>query len=118
MTVKLKTVKTSDLDMSNQAAQEFLHSFGDQDNNDDIEDSRTKITSQQKTKFIIHWAILVGVHIYCFWFIPIKGNFKLYGQAACDELQEKHYGCYNFKKNPAIRILYLLFCLYFICSSF
>lgn len=75
MTVKLKTVKTSDLDMSSSAAQEFLSSFGNEDDGSDIEDSRIKITAQQKTKFIIHWVVLIGVHVYCFWFIPIKGNY-------------------------------------------
>jgi len=45
MTVKLKTVKTSDLDMSSNAAQDFLSSFDSANNDDDIEDSRTKITS-------------------------------------------------------------------------
>ena len=75
MTVKLKTVKTSDLDMSSGAAQEFLNSFDKGDDDSDIEDSRTKITNQQKTKFILHWLVLIGVHVYVFWFIPIKGNW-------------------------------------------
>lgn len=118
MTVKLKTVKTSDLDMSSSAAQEFLNSFGQDNEKEDIEESRTKITSQQKTKYIIHWIILIVVHIYCFWFIPIKGNMQLYGTAACDEEQEKYYRCYNFKKNSGIRTLYILFVLYLIASSF
>jgi len=87
MTVKLKTVKTSDLDMSSSAAQEFLNSFGG-DEDDDIEDSRTKITNQQKTKFLIHWFMLIFVHIYCFWLIPIQGNMRLYGTAACNEEQK------------------------------
>jgi len=45
MTVKLKTVKTSDLDLGSDAAQHFLSSFNNEDDDDDIEDSRTKITS-------------------------------------------------------------------------
>lgn len=45
MTVKLKTVKTSDLDLSSNAATEFLTSFDNNDDND-IEDERTKITVQ------------------------------------------------------------------------
>ena len=46
MTVKLKTVKTSDLDMSSSAAQDYLSSMGGEQDDDDIEDGRTKITSQ------------------------------------------------------------------------
>jgi len=45
MTVKIKTVKTSDLDLNSSAAQDFLNDMGGDDDND-IEDSRTKITSQ------------------------------------------------------------------------
>lgn len=45
MTVKLKTVKTSDLDMSSSAAQDFLNSFENEDDGSDMDDSRTKITA-------------------------------------------------------------------------
>lgn len=44
MTVKLKTVKTSDLDLGSGAAQDFLSSFAEKDDGSDIEDGRTKIT--------------------------------------------------------------------------
>jgi hypothetical protein len=46
MTVKIKTVKTSDLDMNSSAAQDFLSDLGNDDDDESIEDSRTKITSQ------------------------------------------------------------------------
>lgn len=46
MTVKLKTVKTSDLDMSSGAAQDFLHSFDNMEDQESMDDSRTKITPQ------------------------------------------------------------------------
>jgi len=36
----------------------------------------------------MHWFILIFAHVYCFWIIPIQGNYKLYGQAACDEKQK------------------------------
>lgn len=117
MTVKLKTVKTSDLDLGSDAAQDFLNSFNN-DDDDDIEDARTKITNQQKWKFFIHWVVLICVHAYCFWFIPISSNMQLYGQAACNEQQKKFYGCYNFKENTGIRSLYLCFCLYLVVSGF
>jgi len=45
MTVKLKTVKTSDLDLASDAAHHFLSSFNNEEDDDDIEDSRTKITN-------------------------------------------------------------------------
>lgn len=118
MTVKLKTVKTSDLDMSSSAAQEFLSSFAGDDDDNDIEDSRTKITNQQKTKFLLHWFVLIFVHVYCFWYIPITGNYQLYGSAICDETQKKWYSCYNFKENSELRTLYILWLFYLVASSF
>jgi hypothetical protein len=45
MTVKLKTVKTSDLDMSSSAAQDYLSNMGGEQDDEDIEDGRTKITA-------------------------------------------------------------------------
>lgn len=46
MTVKIKTVKTSDLDMNSSAAQDFLNNLNGDDDDNNIEDSRTKITNQ------------------------------------------------------------------------
>ena len=46
MTVKIKTVKTSDLDMNSSAAQDFLSNIGNDNDDSNIEESRTKITSQ------------------------------------------------------------------------
>jgi hypothetical protein len=117
MTVKLKTVKTTDLDMTSNASVEFLGSFNNDDDND-IEDGRTKITIQQKTKYIMHWMFLIGSHFYCFWYIPVSGNYQLYNQAACDEVQKEVYRCYNFKDNTYLRYLYLLMVAYLVISSF
>jgi len=48
MTVKLKTMKTSDLDIQGDAAQDFLKSMygGDEEGESGFDDSRTKITKQ------------------------------------------------------------------------
>jgi len=45
-----------------------------------FDDTRTKITKQQKAKFLMHWAILLTAHVFIFWVIPISGNYQLYGQ--------------------------------------
>jgi len=47
--------------------------------------SRTKITTQQKTKYILHMFILIGSHAMIFWYLPIKGNMTLYGTPLCNE---------------------------------
>jgi hypothetical protein len=62
--------------------------------------------------------MLIFSHFYCFWLIPIKANYELYGTAACNQEQKQYYGCYQFKENPYLRILYILFVLYLIVSSF
>lgn len=79
MTIKLKTVKTSDLDMSSSAAQDYLSSMGGEEDEQDIDDGRTKITTQQKMKYLIHLFMLFYSLIYCFWGSPIISNLQLYG---------------------------------------
>lgn len=45
MTVKLKTMKTTDLDLQGGAAQNFLEEmYGNDDEDGDVDESRTKIT--------------------------------------------------------------------------
>ena len=61
-----------------------------------LDNSRTKITSQQKTKYVMHMLLLVFVHLFCFWYLPITGNMQLYNTPICDKDQEKYYGCKNF----------------------
>ena len=58
--------------------------YGGEDNKaSGFDQGKTKITSQQKCKYIVHMAILVFSHIFVFWFLPIQGNYKLYNQASC-----------------------------------
>lgn len=119
MTVKLKTMKTSDLDVQDSSAQNFLKSmYGDDaDQSRGIDATITKITKQQKCKYMMHLVILVVVHIFVFWFIPITGNYKLYGAATCDEKQSQYYGCKNFHRNPFLIGFYTLLCLYLLLSA-
>lgn len=62
--------------------------------------------------------MLIFGHLYCFWFIPIKGNMQLYGTASCDEAQKGYYRCYNFKENGYLRGLYILLVLYLMVSAY
>ena len=80
MTVKIKTMKTADLDIQDENAGEFLKTMMEDNGlGGDVKQNRTKITNQQKCKYFMHMTILVGLHVFCFWFIPITGNIKLYG---------------------------------------
>jgi hypothetical protein len=118
MTVSVKTVKTSEIDIHGNSEHEYLASMYDQDDEKvGADDDRTKITKQQKTKFIIHWILLIGAHIYVFWYIPIKGNITLYGQPNCNYEKAKFYTCKNFHENTFLRIFYVLTLIYMTLSA-
>jgi hypothetical protein len=65
----------------------------------------------------MHMVLLVAVHVFCFWFIPITGNQKLYGSPECNLAQQKYYGCKNFHANTALKAFYLIACLYLLLSA-
>lgn len=46
----------------------------DDDGNAVFDDSRTKITKQQRTKYFLHWGMILFFHFMIFWYIPVKGN--------------------------------------------
>jgi len=91
--------------------------YGGEDGAGSFDDSKTKITSQQKCKFAMHWIILVVGHLFIFWYIPIHGNLKMYGQPQCNQAQVEDYGCKDFHNNFYVRILYLLVVIYLVISS-
>jgi len=118
MTVSLKTQKTSEIDLHGNSAQDFLKEmYGQEDGGSTFDEGRTKITNQQKTKYTLHWVILVCGHLYVFWALPIAGNLQLYGKANCDEDLKDYYGCMNFHENAYLRLLYVLILLYLVVSS-
>ena len=45
MTVKVKTMKTSDLDMGSQSAQKFLQEFENGDGSAKLDEGQTKVTN-------------------------------------------------------------------------
>ena len=91
--------------------------YGSDDADDSIDEDKTKITIQQKTKYILHWVILIGGHLYVFWYIPITGNITLYESAECNYDRIENFGCRNFHENPALRVLYFIICIYLYLSS-
>jgi len=52
---------------------------GSKDGDYDFVEDTIKITTQQKTKYILHWFVLIVGHLYVFWMVPIFGNLQLYG---------------------------------------
>jgi ABC-type multidrug transport system fused ATPase/permease subunit len=102
-TVRLTKVKTRQIKFDEKTKEEFM--------GDNIERAKTKISSQQKMKYILHMVLLVVTHIFIFWFVPIYGNLKLDSTAAC--IEEDTSKCNNFRYNSDLRVFYLLYCLYF-----
>ena len=76
MTKNLKTLKTSDLEMGDgSAASKFLSSMGESSDVGNVDDTKIKITIQQKVKYALHLIFVAFIHIFVFWFIPISGNY-------------------------------------------
>lgn len=65
----------------------------------------------------MHMTILVVIHIFVFWYIPISGNIKLYGTSSCDYSKMKYYGCKNFHQNPFLIGFYTIICIYLLLSA-
>jgi hypothetical protein len=82
-------MKTSEVDLHDHSAQEFLRkTYGDESrcnslSSRQLPNSTGAITKQQKTKFVMHWVTLICGHIFVFWFIPTQSNIKLYGKPWC-----------------------------------
>lgn len=91
--------------------------YGDDNENSSFDSTQTKITQQQKCKYMMHMVILVTVHIFVFWFIPITGNWSLYGSTTCDVKKQEYYGCKNFHKNSYLIGFYIIVCFYLLLSS-
>lgn len=102
MTVRLKTMKTGDLDLGSKSIQNYLEALqGDDDSNLMTTDvNRVYVTKQQKVKFYLHFTVLILAHIYVFWYTPITGNYQLYGRPECDLKQKMFYKCQDFRFNP------------------
>lgn len=115
MTIKLQKQQTQDLNLQNNEVIKKM--FGEEDNGGQFDQSRTKITTQQKTKYVVHILILVAAHIFVFWFIPITGNIKLYATPVCNTEQEQYYGCKNFHNNVYLQIFYIIICFYLLLSA-
>jgi len=65
----------------------------------------------------MHMLILVGVHVFVFWVVPISGNLRLYDTSLCDPALVKYYGCKNFHQDIYLQIFYLIMCCYLLLSG-
>jgi hypothetical protein len=116
MTVKVKTLKTIDLDMQGTSAQGILDS--EMKESQDVTDtSKSKISWSQKSKWILHMFLIVVFHVYVFYFVPLYSSITMYGQPQCNKDKQKFYGCFNFKENHYLKGLYVLMIMYLWLSA-
>lgn len=78
--------------------------------------SKTKVTHQQKCKYYLHWIMLIGAHIFVFWYIPITGNLTLFDNPKCPE-KHTQYICRSFHENPYLRLFYVILIGYLMLSG-
>jgi hypothetical protein len=115
MTIKVKTMKTLDLDMQGDTAQGFLEAV--EEGADVTDTSRSKITFSQKSKWLLHLFLILLFHIYIFYYVPLVSSYKMYNQPNCNNKMKKYYGCMNFGSNVMLMIIYALVCLYLWISA-
>lgn len=67
MTMKtMRTMKTTEINASTGASQDLIEQLNqnaDDEEQDDIETQRSKITMKQKLKYTLHWFLIVVVHL-------------------------------------------------------
>jgi hypothetical protein len=63
----------------------------------------------------MHMALILIIHVLVFWYIPIQGNWILFGQAECGGDNQKN--CRNFKANGYLRAFYCIVCVYLYLSA-
>ena len=61
--------------------------------------------------------LLVLIHVYVFWIVPILGNTALYGSPDCKKSDSKYYGCKDFHQNSTLKVLYVFLCTYLFFSA-
>jgi hypothetical protein len=81
----------------------------------DIALTDTVMTIQQKCKYLLHWANLILVHAYIFYYVPLSTNEVLYGTSNCNE--NSAYGCKEFRLNEHLKTFYLIYCFFFYFSA-
>jgi hypothetical protein len=80
---------------------------------------KTRMTTQQVTKFFVQWVLLIIYHALVFWYYPINSNYVIYGTPTCNPHSKSYasYGCLSFHQNMALIFFYVIFCIYFTLSA-
>lgn len=68
-------------------------------------------------KLLLHYILLIGVHLLVFWYYPLQGNFDKNNQNLYCEDPRDSEKCNNFQINLALQMFYILFLAYFIFAG-
>lgn len=63
-------------------------------------------------------SLLIVIHIYVFWYVPISGNVRLFGTPVCNHDKIQYYGCKDFHLNPWLKVYYLILLMYLSLSAY
>ena len=76
-------------------------------------------------KYIMHMFIVIFIHIFTFFYSPMKGNLNMYRTVFCpkkDDVEGEDYDdyieyCNDFNKNWTLIAFYIIYILYFLFSG-
>jgi hypothetical protein len=68
-------------------------------------------------KYILQIILVIFVHLYVFWFLPIIGNYNLHNSSLCDAGLHRKSQCNEFSENTFLKIFYIFYCIYFFFSG-
>ncbi len=85
----------------------------------EIELERQSLTSMNIFKVVYLWFLLIFIHVFVFWYIPVYANEAILGEIVCDPATlTGRLGCNQFSNNPTLIIFYLIYCIYFMLQAF
>jgi hypothetical protein len=94
------------------------------DNSPDSEKYFTKVTFQHELtnyplifKYVLHVFLVVCIHGFIFWYLPMIGNTNMHNNYYCDTEKRKNKDCNDFLYNGYLITFYIFYLIYFIFSS-
>ena len=84
------------------------------------------LNSPSVQKYILQILNVFSVHIFLFFYCPMKGNFNMFNSIFCPDIDEKseeidyisdEKECNDFQNNNALIVLYLLYIIYLVFSG-
>ena len=71
-------------------------------------------------KYILHMFIVIFIHIFIFFFSPMKGNYNMTRNVFCyknNDEDDNYENCNDFNKNWTLMVFYVIYIIYFLFSG-